>query len=82
MKASVLSNDQWFKVLKALAYSFGSGFVGGFTIATTGLLSTIGTSGITFSKATLIALVVAGVVGGLNTLAVFIKQLFTPTEIG
>jgi hypothetical protein len=75
---SPLSNDQWLKVLKAAAYSFGSGFVGGFVLALSGLLTSIVNGGtISLSTAAVIAVVLAGVVGGLNTLAVFLKQLYT-----
>ena len=78
---SPITQEQWSKVLKALYYSFGSGFVGGLTLTLTSVFANIlnGTeSNITFNKALIVALVVGGVVGGFNSLAVTIKQLFTP----
>lgn len=74
LEISPITSDQWRKVTRALAYSFGSGFVGGFTLAITGALTTHSDIG----SATLTAFAVAGVVGGLNAIAVTVKQLFTP----
>lgn len=73
MAPTPLTNHQWQSVVKALAYSFGSGFVGGLILGATSFLQ----SGASAGTHALTALVVAGVVGGLNTLAVFVKQLFS-----
>lgn len=74
-----ITPHQWEKIAKALYYSFGSGFVGGFTLAVTGALSGLANGGsFSINAALATALVVGGVVGGLNTVAVTIKQLFTP----
>lgn len=80
MKPTPITPNQWQKVAKALYYSFTSGFVGGFTLAITNALTSIQSGGhIDIGTAFVIGLVVGGVVGGLNTLAVTIKQLFTPS---
>jgi fluoride ion exporter CrcB/FEX len=73
MTPSAITPNQATKILKALAYSFGSGFTGGLILGLTNFLQ----SGQTVSNHVYTALVVAGVVGGLNTLAVAIKQVFT-----
>lgn len=80
MTPTPITPNQWQKVVKALYYSFSSGFVGGFTLAITNALTSLTSGGhIDFGQAFAIGLLVAGVVGGLNTLAVTIKQLFTPS---
>lgn len=71
---SAITTPQWKKVLKALYYSVGSGFVGGFSLALAGAFQS-GSVNITSALGT--AAVVGGVVGALNALAVTVKQLFT-----
>lgn len=65
MKISPITQDQWFKVVKAVAYSFVSAAIAA-AIATNYDLS----------KKTLIAVFVAGVNGALVT----VKQLLTPAS--
>lgn len=74
---SKITEDQWKKVLKALYYSAASGFSAGFVLALAGVLQS-GETTLTAALGT--AAVVGGVVGALNSLAVTIKQLFTPNE--
>lgn len=75
---STISKEQWAKVVRALYYSFSSGFAGGFILSLTGAISGI-VNGTTPSigKSAVVALILGGVVGGLNSLAVAIKQLYT-----
>lgn len=77
LQASPVTEDQWKKVVKALYYSALSGFSGGFMLALAGVLQGGETS---LSKALITAVVVGGVVGALNSLAVTVKQVFTPGE--
>ena len=74
MQPSPISGNQALKILKALAYSFGSGFVGGVILS---LANTLQTTGVTFNRAVVTGLVIGGVVGGLNTIAVTVKQVFS-----
>ena len=69
-----LSDSQWVKVVKALLYSFFSGFVGGMILSVTNLI----TNGGSISQKAVLSLVIAAIVAGINTLAVGIKQVFTP----
>lgn len=62
MKLSLVTQEQWLKIFKALGYSFASAFV--FVLSQSGK----------FDKATLYASAIAGV----NATLVTIKQLFTP----
>lgn len=78
MQPSPLSSHQWQKVLKALLYSAGSGFAGGFMMGLAGVLQTNGSQDLVAAFQT--AFIVGGVVGALNSLAVTVKQLFTPAE--
>lgn len=71
---SPITDNQWKKVVKAMLYSFFSGFVGALILSFGGLLQ----SGQPIEKKVLVSLVIAAVGGGLNTLAVTVKQLFTP----
>lgn len=77
MKVSPMAQSQWTKVLKALYYSAGSGFTAGFMLALAGVLQS-GSGDLT--HALLTAVIVGGVVGALNSLAVTVKQLFTAPE--
>ena len=57
------------------------GFVGGFVLAFTGVLSNIQNGvAVEFGSSLVVALIVGGVVGALNSLAVTIKQLLTDNE--
>ncbi len=76
-----ITKSQRKKILKALYYSFSSGFVGGFVLAFTGVLSNIQNGvAVEFGSSLVVALIVGGVVGALNSLAVTIKQLLTDNE--
>lgn len=77
LEPSPITKPQWQKVLKALYYSAASGFSAGFVLALAGVLQG-GETTLTAALGT--AAVVGGVVGALNSLAVTIKQLFTPSE--
>lgn len=76
MEITPLDDKQWKKVLKALAYSFASGF-----IATLSLLSLDFIHAAQQGTATIVnlatALLAAAVIGGVNAVVVYIKQLFT-----
>lgn len=76
---SPLSNDQWKKVVKALAYSFTSGFLATMSLMALDFIKAAqdGTSTI-LQLGT--ALVIAAVVGGINAVMVYIKQLFTEPQ--
>lgn len=81
LQPSPITSDQRGKILKALYYSFGSGFAGGFVLAVSGALTGLLNGGnVNVAKSLAIAAVVGGVVGGLNSLAVTIKQVFTPAS--
>lgn len=75
MNPSPITPHQWKKVLQALLYSASSGFAGGFMMALAGVLQTNGSQDLAAAFET--ALVVGGVVGALNSLAVTVKQLFS-----
>jgi GH25 family lysozyme M1 (1,4-beta-N-acetylmuramidase) len=70
-----LTTSQWEKVAKAAGYSFISGFFGTLLLGATPLIDSVSTG--TFSQHTFVALIVAAFVAGLNTLLVFLKQLFS-----
>jgi len=85
LQPSKITADQGQKILKALAYSAGSGFVGGLLLTLGGILSPLTQGGqVTLDKTFLVSLavgaLVGGVVGAINALAVTVKQLFTPAE--
>lgn len=72
MVPTPLTQNQWQKVVKALAYSFGAGFI-------TGLLLTLGNylqSGKPLDTKLVHSLVIAAFVGGINALLVTIRQVF------
>ncbi len=73
LEPTPITPRQWRKVLKALYYSFASGFSTGFILGVSGVLG----GGVSFGKSLAFAGLIGGVVGGLNALAVTIKQLFT-----
>lgn len=76
---SYISAAQWKKILKALAYSFFSGFTGSLALFATDFIKAAqdGTAGINML---VYALVAGAVVGGINSVAVFFKQLFTDPD--
>lgn len=81
LQPSTITPNQWQKVLKASYYSFGSGFVAGLTLAVTGALTGLADGhSFALTRALVTALIVGGVVGGFNSLAVTVKQLFTPGQ--
>lgn len=74
-----ITPGQWRKVLKALYYSFASGFIVGLTTSLTGVMTNFANgSAINLGKSLLMGLIIAGLVSGVNTALVTIKQLFTP----
>lgn len=75
---SALNKEQAIKVLKAIAYAFASGFVATLALQASDFIQAaqMGTSAI-FEL--VVALVAAAAIGGINGVAVFVKQLFTPT---
>lgn len=79
LQPSPITGSQWRKVVKSLYYSFTAGFVGGFVLALTGALSALlqHSGNAAIGASLVIALVTGGVIGGLNALAVTVKQLFT-----
>jgi hypothetical protein len=79
MNISALDTKQITKVLKALAYSFSSGFVATLTLMSLDFIKAAqgGTGTI---RDLVVALIAAAVVGGINASAVYVKQLFTPVE--
>lgn len=75
LTATPITQRQWRKVVKALLYSGISGFAGGFGLALVGVVQVPGHE---FVEGLKTAVVVGGTVGALNSLAVTVKQLFTP----
>lgn len=81
MEPSPITTSQWKKVVKALYYSAASGFSGGFMLTLAGLFQQTGAStDLMFALKN--AVIVGGVVGALNAVAVTIKQLFTTPPAG
>jgi hypothetical protein len=82
LEPSPITPRQWRKVLQALYYSAGSGFAGGFVLGLAGVLQAssghIHDLNLVASLET--AAVVGGIVGAFNSLAVTVKQLFTPSQ--
>lgn len=74
LKPTVITTNQWQKVLKSLYYSAASGFSAGFMLSLSGVIQS-GNMDLVHSLST--AAIVGGVVGALNSLAVTVKQLFT-----
>jgi TRAP-type C4-dicarboxylate transport system permease small subunit len=74
-----ITKEQAAKILKALGYSFVSGFLG--TITLVGLdFVNAAISGQTTVVNLAVGLVGASLVGGINAVFVTIKQLLTPPE--
>lgn len=76
---SPITKEQATKILKALAYSFASGFVGTLALVSLDFIHAAAQGTASIVNLT-IALIGAALVGGVNGAAVTIKQLFTPTE--
>lgn len=75
---SPVTESQWKKVSKAAAYSTAAGFI-------TGVLLSIATAlndptSVKFDNALIFTILSAGVTGAINSLLVYIKQLYTPGE--
>jgi len=79
MKISALDTAQVKKVLKALAYSFASGFVGTLALLSIDFIKAAQTGTGTVMNL-MVALLVAAFIGGINATAVYVKQLFTEPE--
>lgn len=79
MKVNPITGEKAKKILKALVYSFASGFV-----ATLSLMSLDFINAAMRGEAAVVSLVTALVgasfVGGINALAVTVKQLATPAK--
>ncbi|MDR6794748.1 TRAP-type C4-dicarboxylate transport system permease small subunit [Pseudarthrobacter oxydans] len=74
-----ITKSQAIKILKALGYSFASGFLG--TLALVGLdFVNAAVSGKTAVVNLAIGLVGAALVGGINAVFVTVKQLLTPAD--
>jgi hypothetical protein len=80
LQISPITKEQASKIVKALYYSAASGFTAGFVLVLGGVLPGVLDGTTTLQGAFVAALVTGGVVGALNSLAVTIKQLFTPAE--
>lgn len=76
---SALSKDQVIKILKALAYSFASGFVATLVLQASDFIKAAQTGDSAVTQL-VVALVAAAVVGGINAVAVAIKQFFTESK--
>lgn len=76
-----VTKEQLKKVVKALAYSFAAGFVGTLTLQGVDFLQLAvdGTSTGTIVEI-VVALIAASVIGGINAVFVYIKQLFTTAK--
>ncbi len=76
---SPITKQQAIKILKALGYSFASGFVGVLTLVSLDFINAAMNG-----KAAIVnlvtALLAAAVIGGFNAVFVTIKQLLTPAE--
>lgn len=74
-----ITKSQAVKILKALGYSFVSGFLGTLTLFALDFVNAAvnGTAAITNLA---LALLAAAVIGGINALLVTVKQLLTPSN--
>lgn len=74
-----ITKQQAIKIIKALAYSFASGFVGALTLLGLDFINAAMNG-----KAAIVnlatALLAAAVISGINAVFVTIKQLLTPAE--
>ncbi len=76
---SPITKSQALKIVKALAYSFASGFVGTLILIGLDFIHAAAQGQAAIVNLT-IALIGAAVVGGINAVFVTIKQLLTPAE--
>lgn len=76
---SPITKEQATKIFKALAYSFVSGFLATLALVTFDFVNAA-MSGKTAVVNLAIGLIGASLVGGINAVAVTIKQLLTPAE--
>lgn len=76
MKPTYVSINQWRSVVKSLLYSFFAGFTGTVTLMALDFIKAA-QDGQTAVVNLGTALVVAGFIGGINAVAVFLKKLFT-----
>lgn len=76
---SPITKEQAIKILKALGYSFASGFLGVLTLVSVDFINAAMNG-----KAAIVnlvtALLAAAVIGGINAVFVTIKQLLTPAS--
>ena len=79
MQPTPLNHNQVKKVLKALVYAFFSGFTGTLALFATDFIKAA-QGGETAVNTLAYALVAGAVVGGINSVAVFAKQLFTDPD--
>lgn len=74
-----ITKSQSVKILKALGYSFVSGFLGVMVLVGADFLAAA-TSGRAAIMDLVVALISAAVIGGINALLVTVKQLLTPSN--
>lgn len=77
MSISPITREQAIKILKALGYSFASGFLGTLTLMALDFIHAASSGQAKVVDLT-VALLAAAVIGGINAVAVTIKQLLTP----
>jgi hypothetical protein len=76
---SPITKEQATKIMKALGYSFASGFVATLALVSLDFIQAAAQGKTSIVNLT-IALIGAALVGGINAAAVTIKQLFTPAD--
>jgi hypothetical protein len=76
---SPITKKQAIKIVKALVYSFASGFVGVLALVSIDFIHAAA-SGQAAIVNLVTALLAAAVIGGINAVFVTIKQLLTPAE--
>lgn len=81
MEITPITQSQWKKVAKALAYSFVSGFLGTLVLLATDFIRAASTGGTGAVVDLAFALVVAAVIGGINATFVAVKQLLTNADV-
>jgi hypothetical protein len=72
-----ITKEQFNKIVKALAYSFVSGFLGTLTLVSLDFIHAA-SQGTTSVINLAVALIGASIIGGINAAFVTIKQLLTP----
>lgn len=76
LKFTAINGEQAKKILKALAYSFVSGFTGSFVLVSSDVIKAA-SGGFSDLNALLVPLFIGAVVAGVNTVLVTVKQFFT-----